>query len=204
MFIMRSFIEYESEILPISYIPYAFKCRLILLASVIDAAKLNIAFRDPIPQCHRPHERHNGVYITDSRYIVHYATKHAWIWSLWPCAPWRWLQYDLDGPYTIYPIWETVLHVDEVTNKDDIICVNETLVLFLTSEESYDLIIPKITGPYSRLVLHGYNYTWPQVKRLIHKRVKQVRIMDCIDVDPEEYDDIIDFLLRFSRGFVNK
>uniref|UniRef100_A0A7E4VLV4 SH3 domain-containing protein n=1 Tax=Panagrellus redivivus TaxID=6233 RepID=A0A7E4VLV4_PANRE len=28
--------------------------------------------------------------------------------------------------------------------------------------------------------------------------------MDCIEVDPEEYDDVVEFILRFSRSYENK
>uniref|UniRef100_A0A7E4VLT3 DUF3841 domain-containing protein n=1 Tax=Panagrellus redivivus TaxID=6233 RepID=A0A7E4VLT3_PANRE len=201
---MKRFFKHENENVPRSCIPQAFKNRLIQLASVNDASKLHIAFKYTTDPHRRHRELYNGVYITDSRYVLRFAAKKAWQCHPWLCFPWRWFQYDLDGPCTIYPIWQSVLHVDEIANQNEVLCVTDTLVLFLTSEESYDLIISKITGSYSRLVLHGYNYTWPQVKRLIHNKVKQVRIMDCVEVYPEEYDDVVKFMLCFSRSFVNK
>uniref|UniRef100_A0A7E4V938 PemK-like protein n=1 Tax=Panagrellus redivivus TaxID=6233 RepID=A0A7E4V938_PANRE len=82
--------------------------------------------------------------------------------------------------------------------------INNTLILNLESVESYDRVVPLIVGPYySRLVLHG-QFTWVQVKRLVHSNVKQVRLMNRITVKPREYDDVVQFVLRFSRHFENK
>uniref|UniRef100_A0A7E4VXV6 Phage protein n=1 Tax=Panagrellus redivivus TaxID=6233 RepID=A0A7E4VXV6_PANRE len=67
------------------------------------------------------------------------------------------------------------------------------------SIRSYNLVIPLISGKYNRLVIYG-DFTWAQVKRLIHGNVKQIRIMSNVKVNQSEDDDVVNFVLSFSRG----
>uniref|UniRef100_A0A7E4VAF7 Recep_L_domain domain-containing protein n=1 Tax=Panagrellus redivivus TaxID=6233 RepID=A0A7E4VAF7_PANRE len=109
------------------------------------------------------------------------------------------MRYVSDGPFTINPAWKSVLAVDEVVNKNKPLFINDTLVLYFTSVESYDQALKLIDGSYSRLILYG-PVTWPQVKQLLHANVKQVRIMGNVDVKLMEYDSVVNTVRRFGSG----
>uniref|UniRef100_A0A7E4ZX14 7TM_GPCR_Srx domain-containing protein n=1 Tax=Panagrellus redivivus TaxID=6233 RepID=A0A7E4ZX14_PANRE len=91
---------------------------------------------------------------------------------------------------------------------DKKIYVDDTLILHCQIA-GYQKLIPYIFGPYKRLVLHG-RITWSQAKQLIHDGVEQVRINAIIQMEPMDYDDFVDFVIRHCRGseykfsFLNK
>uniref|UniRef100_A0A7E4UYW0 Phage protein n=1 Tax=Panagrellus redivivus TaxID=6233 RepID=A0A7E4UYW0_PANRE len=60
--------------------------------------------------------------------------------------------------------------------------------------------IPYISGPYTRLVLHG-NINVNQVKRLVNPNVQQVRISAALEMLKEEYNDFAEFVAQQTYGF---
>uniref|UniRef100_A0A7E4W591 SSD domain-containing protein n=1 Tax=Panagrellus redivivus TaxID=6233 RepID=A0A7E4W591_PANRE len=102
------------------------------------------------------------------------------------------------GVYTFYPIWKSVLLVDEIIGRDKDVFVDDGIILHC-QPESYENVIPKIDGTYSRLVLHGA-IRWDQLKRLVHPGLKQVRVGGIIHIQPTEYDNFVEFLIDHSRG----
>uniref|UniRef100_A0A7E4VZU4 F-box domain-containing protein n=1 Tax=Panagrellus redivivus TaxID=6233 RepID=A0A7E4VZU4_PANRE len=192
------FVEYEHENLPSRNLPYAFKSRLIDLASLNDAFKVSIACPEVKTLRQRRRKFYNHIYITDHTQIRNVAMKES-------CERlnFHWLRYLADGPYTIDPTWQSVLLVDDIVDGKRPLYVNDTLILNFKSTESYDRLMPFIVGSYGRLVLHG-QFTWAQVQNLIHKNVKQVRIMNEMEVQQEDYNDVVNFVLSFARGFVYK
>uniref|UniRef100_A0A7E4VA68 Transcriptional regulator n=1 Tax=Panagrellus redivivus TaxID=6233 RepID=A0A7E4VA68_PANRE len=195
---MKSFIEYKSEKLPYLNIPHTFKHRLINLAPIKVADKLNIAIPDIETPRTRRYKVYSSVYVTDTVQVFHLASK-----NVQPRINWCWFHYIVDGPFTFDPWWQSALLMDNSSGDNDIICVNNTLTLHLDNIKNYDRVIPLIAGSYSRLVLHR-QCTWAQVKLLIKSNVKQVRIMNKIRVTPEEYDDVVKFIFSFCRDFDNK
>uniref|UniRef100_A0A7E4VXE7 Recep_L_domain domain-containing protein n=1 Tax=Panagrellus redivivus TaxID=6233 RepID=A0A7E4VXE7_PANRE len=196
--IIMPFIEYENENLPSRNLPYGFKSRLIELAPLNDAFKVSIACPEVKTLRQRRRRFYNHIYVTDDKRIRNIAMKES-------CEnlDFQWLRYLADGPFTIDPTWQTVLLVDDIVCKNRPLYVNDTLVLDLKLVESYDRLVPLIVGPYSRLVLYGH-FTWDQIKNLIHDNVKQVRIMNKIEVYQRDYNEVVKFMNSFGRGFVNK
>uniref|UniRef100_A0A7E4VWA5 F-box domain-containing protein n=1 Tax=Panagrellus redivivus TaxID=6233 RepID=A0A7E4VWA5_PANRE len=196
-------IEYENNNLPYSNLPYAFKRRLIQLASLGDAKNISIACSD-LKTLHKNRRKcYTNVYITDNNYVCNAAVRKAKTehrFRLLRYLPrFCWLRYLSDGPVTINPTWQTVLPVGKIIDENKPLYINDTLILYFLSVDSYARLMPLVAGSYTRLVLYG-QFTWAQVESLIHANVKQVRIMGNVEVEPEEYDNVIKFVLRFPRG----
>uniref|UniRef100_A0A7E4W5Z4 F-box domain-containing protein n=1 Tax=Panagrellus redivivus TaxID=6233 RepID=A0A7E4W5Z4_PANRE len=193
---MPFFTNYETDILPFSCLPYEFKRRLIQLAALKDATKLSIACPDMKAFSEQRRKCYDDIYITDDQNIHDKAVELRFLHLY--C-----MSYLSDGPLTIDPSWQSVLLVNNIVDVNKAFFVKHTLILDLTSGESYDQAMPFITGSYYRLVLYG-EYTWTQVEHLIKDKVKKVRVMGTIDVEPSDHDVVIQFVLRFCRGFDNK
>uniref|UniRef100_A0A7E4VHX6 F-box domain-containing protein n=1 Tax=Panagrellus redivivus TaxID=6233 RepID=A0A7E4VHX6_PANRE len=197
------FIEHQNNNLPYSNLPYAFKSRLIQLASLVDARTISIACSDLKNLNSHRRKSYTTVYITDNRQVSDaakaYPQKESDFNLLYHFSKFSLIKYILDGPLTINPTWQTVLRAVQIAIDDKPLYINDTLILYLLQADSYDRMMPLVAGTYARLVLYG-QYTWTQVKQLIHSNVKKVRIMGNVDVEPEEYDDAIQFVLRFPRG----
>uniref|UniRef100_A0A7E4V8X4 Recep_L_domain domain-containing protein n=1 Tax=Panagrellus redivivus TaxID=6233 RepID=A0A7E4V8X4_PANRE len=192
------FIEYENDNLPISNLPYGFTRRLINLTSTAEGDKIDVACPNIVPIRDRRHISFNQVYITDSQLVYDIAVKEEA-----ESIEIDYLTRLSDGPLTINPSWESVLLVYNIVAKNEYLGINDTLILYFTSTESYDRLIPLISGTYSRLILYG-NFTWAQVHHLLHSKVKQVRIMGKVKVNPEDYDNVIKLVLRFASDLDHK
>uniref|UniRef100_A0A7E4ZYG9 FTH domain-containing protein n=1 Tax=Panagrellus redivivus TaxID=6233 RepID=A0A7E4ZYG9_PANRE len=172
------FFNYGNDNFVFSNLPYTFQRRLIHLASEQDKF-----------------DSFNSVCITDNYYAYDPANKAVSEEREFDC-----IQYFVDGPLTISPTWQSVLLVNDILDKP--LFISDTLILHLNSK-SYNNFKSLIFGSYSQLVLYG-RFTWDEVKILIHDKVKQVRIMNVIEVEPKEYDEVVNFVLRFSRDIYCK
>uniref|UniRef100_A0A7E4W220 Helitron_like_N domain-containing protein n=1 Tax=Panagrellus redivivus TaxID=6233 RepID=A0A7E4W220_PANRE len=144
-------------------------------------------------------DAHRQVFITDNPAICREASRDTFLFRFCKLLDkfkhWR---ENKDGNHTIYPVWDSVLLVDEIVDRNKKIYVDDTLIMHCQIE-NFEKVIPYIFGPYSRLVLHG-DSTWNQVKRLVQSGVKQVRHSGLIRLQPTELDDFVDFVMRHSRG----
>uniref|UniRef100_A0A7E4VHY5 Receptor L-domain domain-containing protein n=1 Tax=Panagrellus redivivus TaxID=6233 RepID=A0A7E4VHY5_PANRE len=148
---------------------------------------------------------YNQIFITDDKEVLDAAIKERDadgcffnVYQNYSC-----IKFICDGPLTIHPTWEDVLVVNDIIDKNKPLYINDTLILDVSSNGNYDRIVPLINGPYSRLILYG-DFTWTQVKRLIHDNVKQIRIMGTVAVNESDNVDVVKFVHRFSRGLEYK
>uniref|UniRef100_A0A7E4VUV7 FBA_2 domain-containing protein n=1 Tax=Panagrellus redivivus TaxID=6233 RepID=A0A7E4VUV7_PANRE len=170
-----SFFKYGNEDFVFSKLPYTFQRRLIHLAS--EQEKFDC---------------YSSLFIADNHYTYSSASK-----AVSEEREYDYIQYFKDGPLTFSPTWQSVLLMDDILDKRKPLFISDTLVLHLKCKgfsQSKSLIF----GSYSQLILYGW-FSWDQIKVLIHDKVKQVRIMNNIEVEPNEYDDVVNFVLRFSR-----
>uniref|UniRef100_A0A7E4V928 F-box domain-containing protein n=1 Tax=Panagrellus redivivus TaxID=6233 RepID=A0A7E4V928_PANRE len=186
--------ESEDDDILFASLPNDFKLRVINLASRYQFDRMTEACPELETLRYRRHEDHFQNFITDHQSVYAAAAKDDNMDIFFSCC----CRYLDDGPLTIDPGWTSVLLVDDIVAKNELLGISDTLILYLTSNESYDRVMPLIAGPFSRLILYG-NFTWAQVQRLMHNKVKQVRITGSIDINPWEYDDVIKFLCRFAR-----
>uniref|UniRef100_A0A7E4VUQ8 Glycosyltransferase family 2 protein n=1 Tax=Panagrellus redivivus TaxID=6233 RepID=A0A7E4VUQ8_PANRE len=177
-----SFFKYGNEDFVFSKLPYTFQRRLIHLAS--EQEKFDC---------------YSSLFITDNYGAYPPASRAVCKEREYDC-----IQYFEDGPLTFSPTWQSVLLVDDILDKRKPLFINDTLILHLKYTR-YSQFKSLIFGSYSRLVLYGglirsyHRWTWDEVKILMHDKVKQVRIMNVIEVNPKDYDDVVNFVLRFGR-----
>uniref|UniRef100_A0A7E5A135 Gelsolin-like domain-containing protein n=1 Tax=Panagrellus redivivus TaxID=6233 RepID=A0A7E5A135_PANRE len=147
---------------------------------------------------------HDHVLVTDNHHAYLWASKETFLFRVFKLlhkiAVFRFL---LDGIGDVNPIWHAVIRADDIIYKKQQIYVKETLVLYCDSTDAYEKIIPYISGPYFRLILHG-NVNVDQVKRLINPNVMQVRISAKMDLLEQDYDDFAEFVLKQTSSFSNK
>uniref|UniRef100_A0A7E4VIU6 F-box domain-containing protein n=1 Tax=Panagrellus redivivus TaxID=6233 RepID=A0A7E4VIU6_PANRE len=191
------FIKYGNHILPLPNLPYAFKRRLIQLSPLSDATKISIAWSDLGTLRNLRRECFHKIFITDNETACRLAENK--LSNFKHFFDFHCMRHFSDGPFTINTTWESVLHVDEIVSKNKPFVVDDILVLYLTSVESYDRMVPLMVGSYTRLVLYG-QFTWAQIKHLIHDKVEKVRIMGNVQVTLREHDDVVKLMLRFGRG----
>uniref|UniRef100_A0A7E4V1F3 F-box domain-containing protein n=1 Tax=Panagrellus redivivus TaxID=6233 RepID=A0A7E4V1F3_PANRE len=191
------FIEYENDNLPLLHLPYAFKRRLIQLSPLANSTTISTAWSDLGTVSHHRRECLHKVFITDDKNVCKFAREE--LNNFIHILDVDWIRYFSDSPFTIDPTWQSVILVDEIVAKNQSFVVDDTLVLYFTSTESYDRLIPLMIRSYSRLVIYG-QFSWAQVKHLIHDKVKKVRIMGKVEVKHKEYNDVVRFMLRFARG----
>uniref|UniRef100_A0A7E4V0Q5 Recep_L_domain domain-containing protein n=1 Tax=Panagrellus redivivus TaxID=6233 RepID=A0A7E4V0Q5_PANRE len=197
--IMKTCLTPKPEKMPLATLPYGFKKRLIVLAPLSIVNNFSRAysevekFRPLLPDVR------DDVYITDDHRVCRWAKKDSKMFRIWKyCHQFEYSRKANDGNHTIKPAWNSVLLVDEIIDHGKKIYVDDTLILHCQIQ-GYEKIIPYIMGPYTRLVLHG-RITWNQVQRLIHAGVKQIRINARIQIQPAEYNDFVDFIVRHCRG----
>uniref|UniRef100_A0A7E4ZZC0 DUF1801 domain-containing protein n=1 Tax=Panagrellus redivivus TaxID=6233 RepID=A0A7E4ZZC0_PANRE len=111
--------------------------------------------------------------------------------------------YLLDGNRNVNPIWQNVLRVDDIVSNRQHIYVEDTLIVYCDSINAYQMVIPFICGPYTRLILHGRVHS-DQVKQLTHPGVKKVRISAQLTIPLDKYDDFAKFVVEQVHGFDSK
>uniref|UniRef100_A0A7E4UN20 Uncharacterized protein n=1 Tax=Panagrellus redivivus TaxID=6233 RepID=A0A7E4UN20_PANRE len=203
---MMPFINYENDNLPLSNLPKTFNARLIQLAPGETVNKLTL-FSETCPDIEshsrRRHKFYNSVFVTDNSKIYSAALEDVYFD---PMSHWyhsfKGTRYLYDGPYTFDPKWDSVVHANELNERRQLY-VEDTLIIHCEDVKVYKKVIPLITGRYSRLVIYG-RISWQQIKQLIHANVSQVRIEGIVYLNPSEYKDTIEYINRFSRGFMYK
>uniref|UniRef100_A0A7E4ZTI2 DUF2313 domain-containing protein n=1 Tax=Panagrellus redivivus TaxID=6233 RepID=A0A7E4ZTI2_PANRE len=188
----------KREKLPFEDLPYGYKKRLSALISI---SALD-SFREICPEAtelasHRPFV-YDQLFITDDDALFKLGSEKARFFR-WFRIYYKKVRYLVDGHISFYPTWHSVLSVDDGINKNGKIYVTDTLVLQCLRVESYDKIIPRITGSYTRLVLCG-NITWVQAKLLIHPEVQHIKIYGHLIIYDEEYDDFVEFVRQHVRS----
>uniref|UniRef100_A0A7E4UM39 F-box domain-containing protein n=1 Tax=Panagrellus redivivus TaxID=6233 RepID=A0A7E4UM39_PANRE len=184
-----------------------FKSRLVELAQMVELPKLTETCPDIRTRClHRP-KVYNCVFITDKGLLLkaaldemktdNFIEKFLNYASFYKCT-----RYIYDGPVTFDQKWDSAIYGDAL-NLTKPIYVRDTLILHCRNIEVYEAVIPFISGSYSRLVVYG-KITWNQVKKLLHGNVKQIRIEGEVTVDQSQYDDVVEFIQGFCRGFMYK
>uniref|UniRef100_A0A7E4V8I9 F-box domain-containing protein n=1 Tax=Panagrellus redivivus TaxID=6233 RepID=A0A7E4V8I9_PANRE len=189
----------ESGIIPLEKLPYGFRSRIIDLSMTAKIRHNFIRACSTIERFEPYWDDHDQVFITDNHVVCKRAMKDTFFFRVCKCLDqftyWR---NTKDGQYTIFPVWKSVLLVDEILDRDKDIFVHDTLILNCQIQ-GYEKVIPRIVGPYTRLVVDG-RIRWDQLKRLIHRGVKQVRVSGRIVVEPLDYDDFVGFIIRHCRG----
>uniref|UniRef100_A0A7E4ULU5 F-box domain-containing protein n=1 Tax=Panagrellus redivivus TaxID=6233 RepID=A0A7E4ULU5_PANRE len=195
--------------LPFENLPDAFKKRL----SHLILENNLYAFRKICPAatelCYHRIERFDQVFITDNDAIHNLASDRVLFYRRYKWL-YKYLRFFIDGVLYFSAIlgdknyftatWHSVLSVDNIVKKNRKLYVEDTLVLHCDTIESYGDIIPRITGSYTRLVLCG-NITWAQAKQLITLNVEKVHIYAKVRITSEEYDDFVEFVMQYVRGF---
>uniref|UniRef100_A0A7E4V019 BACK domain-containing protein n=1 Tax=Panagrellus redivivus TaxID=6233 RepID=A0A7E4V019_PANRE len=188
----------ESETLPLVKLSYGFKSRilhLIPLAIVNKYVTICSVINKFRPKAIDAHEQ---VYITDNRIIRREAEADTFLFRFLKCLDqFKFWRKTMDADF-LKPVWKSVLYVNEVMHKKKKVYVDDTLILNCQIQ-GYEKVIPKIFGPYTRLVLHG-RIRWSQAKRLIHPGVKEIRMEAQLILPPIEYDDFVDFVVHQNRG----
>uniref|UniRef100_A0A7E4VID8 Motile sperm domain-containing protein 1 n=1 Tax=Panagrellus redivivus TaxID=6233 RepID=A0A7E4VID8_PANRE len=147
---------------------------------------------------------HDCVFITNNANVYQWASNETFIFRLFKFLHQFYIfSFIFDGFGDINPIWQSVLHVDDILDKKQQIYVKDTLVLHCDSTDAYENVIPFICGPYFRLVLHG-NVNVNQVKRLISPNVKKVRINAKMELLEKDYDDFAKFVMKQTSSYSNK
>uniref|UniRef100_A0A7E4UUZ6 DUF223 domain-containing protein n=1 Tax=Panagrellus redivivus TaxID=6233 RepID=A0A7E4UUZ6_PANRE len=144
-------------------------------------------------------DAHEQVFITDNQVVGVKAKEDTFLFRIWKCLDqFEFCRSTFDGCHTIYPVWKSVLMVDEIIDMKNRIYVSDTLILDCQIQ-GYENVIPKIFGPYTRLVLHG-TITLSQVQRLMRPSVKHVRINARLQIEPAEYDDFVRLVVNHIRS----
>uniref|UniRef100_A0A7E4VIL6 F-box domain-containing protein n=1 Tax=Panagrellus redivivus TaxID=6233 RepID=A0A7E4VIL6_PANRE len=177
--------------IPLLKLPYAFKERLIRLASLKTVSKLATICPDVT------NFRYNQMFITDNEEVFRWASTNTFLFQVFKLLyQFRSFKYILDGHFSFNSTWKSVLRVSDIQNNNRCIHVNDILIL---NCQNYQNVIPFIVGPYNKLIIHG-RITWEEVKKLIHDGVKEVRINARMSLAQEQYDDVVDFLMKHLRG----
>uniref|UniRef100_A0A7E4VWP5 Recep_L_domain domain-containing protein n=1 Tax=Panagrellus redivivus TaxID=6233 RepID=A0A7E4VWP5_PANRE len=151
----------------------------------------------------RPHV-YDQVFITDNHDVYHLASKDTLFFRIFKLLhQFQIFRIALDGYGDVNPMWQTVLHTDEIFDDNLQIYVKDTLVIHCDSLYIYGQIIQRIWGPYTRLVLHG-TVTVNQVKELINPKVQNIRINAKILMLETDCDDFAEFVAKQINSITSR
>uniref|UniRef100_A0A7E4W487 Peptidase_M1 domain-containing protein n=1 Tax=Panagrellus redivivus TaxID=6233 RepID=A0A7E4W487_PANRE len=200
-FVIMSFLLPESQKIPLSKLPYAFRKRLIALSPLRIVNELsNLCPNIKVSQLFQ-HQAYDHVFITNNDKVYKWASTDTVLFSIFKILhQFAFFRFFLDGMNHTNPMWESVVHVRDIRRTKCCIYAEETLVLHFSSPNTYDYVIPYICGPYTRLILHG-NIRGDQVLRLIHPGVKRVRINATIQMPMQQYGHFAEYIASKFQGF---
>uniref|UniRef100_A0A7E4VA75 F-box domain-containing protein n=1 Tax=Panagrellus redivivus TaxID=6233 RepID=A0A7E4VA75_PANRE len=156
----------ETDNIPVVTLPIAFKQRFAQLAYVPDLKNLRKTCPEMNHLCRYGAREFEQLYFTDdddhfqkAKTFLRYFRIFKYIYI--------WLRFIFDEAFSFHGIWQNICHLKSVKLNKIKFYVNDTLVLYCATIESYDQLIPYICGPYTRISIRGH-IRWDQVKRLIH------------------------------------
>uniref|UniRef100_A0A7E4UT55 KRR-R motif-containing protein 1 n=1 Tax=Panagrellus redivivus TaxID=6233 RepID=A0A7E4UT55_PANRE len=156
---------------------------------------------------HKPKKIRDGppvvydkLYITDDETVYQWASKKLLLFRIFKLVYWlfRWF-FDYNS---FSPIWHSVLYVDDIVKQNRPIFVKDALIVHCQSIETFEKLIPYISGTYTRLMVHGGDINLDQLKRLLLPSVRKVEVTAYILLlESDEYDDAVQLVMRHVRGF---
>uniref|UniRef100_A0A7E4UR89 Transmembrane protein n=1 Tax=Panagrellus redivivus TaxID=6233 RepID=A0A7E4UR89_PANRE len=196
----------KKEKLPFTKLPYAFKQRLAILAPCNVVKNFSRVY--PTVEKYRGSDHpvtYIQLFITDDDDVLQWASKDTYFFRLFKfLCQFEFFQYIFDGPYTINPVWQSVMSLEDAIAMESDIYVEDTLVLYFNNLSSYAALSSFINGPYSRLVINNHLW-WNYATPFIRKSVKQVRInAKSFFLPPGAYGSFIKFVEKHSCDYDSK
>uniref|UniRef100_A0A7E4VLG3 F-box domain-containing protein n=1 Tax=Panagrellus redivivus TaxID=6233 RepID=A0A7E4VLG3_PANRE len=186
----------NADKMPLASLPYNFKWRLFTLAPVGIVRDLAKVFPEVKKiRTFRP-KAYDQVFITDNEDVYKWASKETFLTVVFKFFyQYAFGKYVFDGESNVNPVWQTVLRVDDIVSKKRHIHVEDTLILHCDSIDAYKKVIRYISGPYTRLVLHG-NINATQIRKITHPGVKKVRINAAIEIPTGQHTKLANFVAK--------